>query len=202
MHRNLLLNLLRGVYWFDDALQENMEIQGYAPTTRAISFILLNIAHGERRAINIARNLGVSRQAVSKMLIDLQRSGMLEMREDPEDQRSKILEFSAKFAKRGAACAEVLAQLEREVGRRVGRGRFQAMCEALSHDWGAWPRLASPNRSQVHHGRQIWQGSGEVQDRGATIQKPARVKDRGGGARRQKDDTRSVTPSRRKASLK
>ena len=179
MHRNLLLDLLKGVYWFDDALQENMEIQGYGRTSRAITFILLNIAHGERRATNIARNLGVSRQAVSKMLIDLQRSGMLEMREDPGDQRSKVLQFSAKFAERGAACAEVLARLEREVSRRIGQKRFEAMYEALRADWGVWPKLASPSRNQVDHGRQIWRGSGEVRGSGAPRAKaPGRVKGR------------------------
>jgi DNA-binding MarR family transcriptional regulator len=196
MHRNLLLNLLRGVYWFDDALQENMELQGYAPTSRAISFILLNIAQGERRAINIARNLGVSRQAVSKMLIDLQRSGILEMREDPDDQRSKILEFSAKFAERGAACAEVLAQLEREVSRRIGRERFEAMYEALREDWGVWPKLASPSRSQVHHGRQIWRGSDELHDHGASRKKAGRVKGRNGAKRHKVAAARSVPRSR------
>src|SRR5712672_2213382 len=71
MHRKLLLNMLRAVYWYCDALQDNLEAQGYRRTSRTMAFVLLNIAQGEHRAINIARNLGISRQAVGQMLEEL-----------------------------------------------------------------------------------------------------------------------------------
>jgi DNA-binding MarR family transcriptional regulator len=157
MHRNLLLNLLGAVYWFDDALQDNMEAQGFSRTTRAISFILLNIAHGEHRAMNIARNLGISRQAVSAMLLGLRDRGMLDIREDPADRRSQIVEFSREFAKQGAACAEILAKLESEVARRIGRSRFKAMNQALAENWGSPPKLQQLSKKELLHGKAAWQ---------------------------------------------
>jgi DNA-binding MarR family transcriptional regulator len=144
MHSRLLLNLLAAVYWFDDAMQENMEARGFPRTSRAISFILLNIAQGEYRANKIAKNLGISRQAVSQMLRDLRRRGVLSIRIDPEDRRSRIVNFSPSFARQGKACAEILAKLETAIGRRVGFDDARAMRRALAADWGPIPRIAAP----------------------------------------------------------
>lgn len=156
MHRNLLLNLLRAVYWYADAMQINMALQGYPRMSRAASFLLLNVAQGEHRAINIARNLGISRQAVSQMLTELCNRGVLTMREDPNSRRSRIVEFSAAFAVQGAVCAEVMAKLETEISRRVGSEDFKAMIQALASNWGAFPKFARLSRAELRHGKEVW----------------------------------------------
>lgn len=157
MHRNLLLNLLRAVYWYADAMHLNMALQGQPRMSRAASFLLLNIAEGEHRAINIARNLGISRQAVSQMLTDLCNRGFLESREDPDNRRSRIVDFSPAFANQGAACAEIMSKLDSEVSRRVGSDDFKAMRHALEFNWGALPRFARLNRNELRHGKEVWQ---------------------------------------------
>jgi DNA-binding MarR family transcriptional regulator len=137
MHRKLLLNMLRAVYWYCDALQNNLEAQGYRRTSRAMTFVLLNIAQGEHRAINIARNLGVSRQAVGQMLLELKSRNMIVVREDPDNRRSHIVDFSSEFAAEGAACAEILTKLDADVSACVGSRDFQAMDRALAKNWRA-----------------------------------------------------------------
>jgi DNA-binding MarR family transcriptional regulator len=156
MHSNVLINLLKAVYWFDDALQDNMVAQGFPRATRAISFILLNIAHGEHRATNIAKNLGVSRQAVSYMLIELRDRGMLKMRVDPTDKRSQIVDFSPRFIKMGSACAAILSQVELELGSRIGAKTFATMRRALCADWGPGPLFGELTRDQLEHGKRLW----------------------------------------------
>ena len=163
MHRNLLINLLRAVYWYADAMQVNMSMQGYPRVSRATAFLLLNVAQGEHRAINIARNLGVSRQAVSQMLTDLCRRGMLTMREDPNNRRSRIVEFSPAFAKQGAACAEVMSKLEGEISRRVGANDFKAMVQALAFNWGAPPTFPRLSRAEMSHGKEVWREEFEAE---------------------------------------
>lgn len=157
MHRNLLLNLLRAVYWYADAMHVNMTAQGYPQMSRAASFLLLNIAQGEHRAIDIARNLGISRQAVSQMLTDLCNRGLLASREDPDNRRSRIVDFSPAFASQGAACAEIMSKLESEISRRVGSDDFKAMGRALAFNWGALPRFGRLNRNELRHGKEVWQ---------------------------------------------
>jgi DNA-binding MarR family transcriptional regulator len=167
MHDNVLLNLLKCVYWFDDALQDNMSSQGFPRASRATSFILLNVAHGEYRAINIAKNLGISRQAVSAMLNELRDRGMLRMRVDPSDRRSQIVDFSPRFTKMGSACAEVLAQVERELARRIGVKSSEAMRRGLCADWGPPPMIGELTRDDIAHGEMLWKG-------GSTNEHPAR----------------------------
>jgi DNA-binding MarR family transcriptional regulator len=156
MHDNVLLNLLKCVYWFDDALQDNLSAQGFPRASRAISFILLNVAHGEYRATKIAKNLGISRQAVSQMLNELRDRGMLRMRVDPSDKRGQIVEFSPRFTKMGSACAEVLAQLEGELARRIGVRSFEAMRRGLFADWGSPPMIGELTREEIAHGEMLW----------------------------------------------
>jgi DNA-binding MarR family transcriptional regulator len=163
MHDNVLLNLLKCVYWFDDALQDNMSAQGFPRATRAMSFILLNVAHGEYRATKIAKNLGISRQAVSQMLNELRDRGMLRMRVDPSDKRSQIVDFSPRFTEMGSACAEVLAQVERELARRIGMRSFEAMRRALCADWGPPPMIGELTRDDFAHGEMLWKEEGADQ---------------------------------------
>ena len=160
MHDNVLLNLLKCVYWFDDALQDNMSAQGFPRASRAISFILLNVAHGEYRATKIAKNLGISRQAVSQMLNELRDRGMLRMRVDPSDKRSQIVEFSPRFTKMGSACAEVLAQVEGQLARRIGLRSFEAMRRGLCADWGPPPMIGELTREEIAHGEMLWKAEG------------------------------------------
>jgi DNA-binding MarR family transcriptional regulator len=157
MHRNLLFNMLRAVYWYCDALQDNLEAQGYPRTTRAIAFVLLNIAQGEHRAINIAKNLGISRQAVSQMLVELKNRDILIDREDPLNRRSRIVDFSEAFATQGAACAEILTMLDAEISRRVGQEPFKAMEYALARSWGTAPIFGRLSPHDLREGRKYWE---------------------------------------------
>ena len=155
-HRNIVLDLLRAVYWFDDAVQLNMEAHGYGQVSRAISFIVMNVALGEHRATKIAKNLGVSRQAVSQLLLGLRDRGILQIRDDPSDARSRIAEFTPDFAPFGALCQEILLKLETELGRRIGTKNVEHMMRALGEDWGEPPRLAPITQKEIRHGRKIW----------------------------------------------
>jgi DNA-binding MarR family transcriptional regulator len=165
MHENILLNLLKGVYWFDDALQDNLEAQGFPRASRAISFILLSVAQGEHHATKIARNLGISRQAVSQMLNELRSRGILVMTTDPSDKRSQVINFSPGVSRMGAACAEVLSQLEKELSGRIGVRGFELLRRTLSADWGAPPMLGELSRREIAHGKQLWEEDGEKQQR-------------------------------------
>jgi DNA-binding MarR family transcriptional regulator len=189
MHDNVLLNLLKCVYWFDDALQDNMSAQGFPRASRAIAFILLNVAYGEYRAAKIAKNLGTSRQAVSQMLNELRDRGMLRMRADPSDKRSQIVEFSPGFTKMGSACAEVLAQVEGQLARRIGMRSFQAMHRALCADWGSPPMIGELTREEIAHGEQIWRAMG-----------PDRTSARQTGGARSQRRLPSPNPKRRRRS--
>ena len=135
----LMINLLSGVYWFDEALQAALKASGTMGVTRAQSLLIANIAAGEHRAIRLARNLGVSRQAMSQMIAELESRGILRVAEHPQDRRARVVDFSSSSEPLRTAASQVLLELEGVLKDRIGARRFEIMRAALMADWGEPP---------------------------------------------------------------
>lgn len=137
-----MMDLLRAFYWFDEALQAGLRRHGWSDITRSQSLILSNVAFGVRRASVLARNLGVTRQAVSQMLNEMERKDLIAMSADPDDGRAQLVGFSTKSQKIRDDAMGVLAEIEDRLGAKLGRKRFAALTEALAADWGPPPSFA------------------------------------------------------------
>ena len=68
----LMRGLLRAYYWMDESLQNGLQQAGYQPRTRTQTMILINISNGITRAAELARVLGVSRQAIQQQINELE----------------------------------------------------------------------------------------------------------------------------------
>jgi DNA-binding MarR family transcriptional regulator len=132
----LMMDLLRAFYWFDEALQAGLKQKGWSDITRSQSLILSNIAFGVRRASVLARNLGVTRQAISQMLSEMERKGLIQMTADPSDGRAQVVGFGPESKSIRHDAMSVLGQLQQELSNKLGRKRFAALTEALAADWG------------------------------------------------------------------
>lgn len=135
MHEPLLLALLQKVYWLDDAIQDRFESQGAPRATRSDIFMLVNIACGTTNASDIARNLGISRQAVSLKLIDMQKRGMIDVKEDPADRRSKIVSFTESFQANADLCVKFMEDIEATLESAFGKKTMENFYEILCTDW-------------------------------------------------------------------
>ncbi|MBX3189418.1 MAG: MarR family transcriptional regulator [Labilithrix sp.] len=84
------------------------------------------------RLTELARRLGVSKQAAGQLVDELEGYGMLERVTDPHDARAKLVRFS----KRGRAGLleglAVLRELEDEARAVVGDAKMRAMHDALA----------------------------------------------------------------------
>ena len=145
---NMITLLMKRMYWFHEALQNALEPNGIKPLTRSHSYVVANIALGENNASNIARNLGVSRQAISQLMSELEREGYIELIRNPADKRSKIARFRPGFAEEGEACARIFETLEKELGQRIGQRRLNNLRESLEAEWGEPPRLGKVPKNE------------------------------------------------------
>ena len=68
----LMRGLLRAYYWMDESLQNGLQRAGYRPRTRTQTMILIHISNGVTRAAELARALGVSRQAIQQQQTQIQ----------------------------------------------------------------------------------------------------------------------------------
>lgn len=84
-----------------------------------------------RRPSDLAKQTGMSKQALNYLLRQLEELGYLERRDHPEDQRSKRIELTS----RGRAAAEniraTVAQIEREWKRELGAEQVEQLRELL-----------------------------------------------------------------------
>lgn len=137
------MELLRAVYWIDDALQSGLRARGYEGVTRSQSLVLVNVHAGVDRPQELARNLGVTSQAMSQTLAAMTELGLITIAADPNDRRARVVKFSSSSAALRVDAVAVFAEIEAELQSRIGAARFRALRDALTQDWGAVPLHAA-----------------------------------------------------------
>jgi len=135
----LMVSMLAGVYWFDEALQAGLAARGWSQVTRVQSMVLANLASGTHRAVQLARNLGVSRQSMSQTLAEMEERGLIEVAPDPGDRRARIVSFSAESSAIRDDALMILQALEAALAERIGAEAVAALRAAAAADWGAAP---------------------------------------------------------------
>ncbi len=135
----LMMDIMRAFYWFDEGLQSALRARGWPSVSRSQSITLANIALGVRRPAEIARNLGVTRQAVSKMLKEMEEQDLIVIVPDPTDGRASSINFSQKSAQLRADALDILARMEATLGERIGEESLKSLRETIGKDWGAAP---------------------------------------------------------------
>ena len=128
--------LLRAYYWMDESLQNGLEEAGFRPRTRTQTMILINISNGVARAAELARVLGVSRQAIQQQINDLEQDGIVTQIPDPTDKRANRIVFSERGAELINAALSTLREAEQVLASRVGYDTLEHLREALMTDWG------------------------------------------------------------------
>lgn len=132
----LMRGLLRAYYWMDESLQNGLEAAGFRPRTRTQTMILINISNGVARAAELARVLGVSRQAIQQQINDLEQDGLVTQIPDPTDKRANRIVFSEKGAQLINAALETLREAEQVLAMRIGYDSLDQLRRALGSDWG------------------------------------------------------------------
>lgn len=127
----LMLDLMRAFYWFDEQLRARLAQRGWHGITRSQSLVLANVGNGVTRASRIAANLGVSRQAMSQLLAEMETGGLIETAPDPTDRRAQLVAFAAASAGIREDAQQILRALEAEMEQAVGKSRMGSLRTAL-----------------------------------------------------------------------
>ena len=83
------------------------------------------------RLTELARRLGVTKQAVGQLVEDLEVMGVLERTADPLDGRAKLVRFTARGLEAILHGLGALREVEAEIERRAGARAVQALRSAL-----------------------------------------------------------------------
>ena len=105
---------------------------GPSPPLRAAHTALLpHLTFEGVRGAELAKKLGVTKQAVSQLVTELEEWGVVEQIADPQDGRAKLVRFSKKGEQAMLQGLAVLGELEAELSDKIGKRRMQELHTAL-----------------------------------------------------------------------
>ena len=134
--RHLLLSLLQGFYWFDEGLQNYFQARGWPSVTRPQSMVMANIVLGVRRPSDIARNMGVSRQAIHATISQMIEVGIVALVDDPTSRRVKVVAPSVTGETMRVGAQQAMVLMTEELFKRLGKTNVLKAAHLLAEDWG------------------------------------------------------------------
>lgn len=100
-------------------------------------YVFQHLVPGPASVTELARALGVTQQAASKQVADLERRGLVQRREDPADRRARLVELSATGHAAVEAARDSRRAVAAEVAASLGEERAAELLDALRQVSGA-----------------------------------------------------------------
>lgn len=126
------------------ALLERLSARGHSPVRLAHLAVFAGLDPEGTRISALAARAGISRQAMSVLVHDLEASGYVRSTPDPSDRRATVVELDARGAEFCRAAVVVSAELDAAVAAAVGGDELARIRTALRTVIGPdGPELAS-----------------------------------------------------------
>jgi DNA-binding MarR family transcriptional regulator len=114
------------------AISRVNELAGAAVFRQALANLLPHISLEGTRMTELAERVGVSKQAVSKLVAEFVDQGLLELAPDPVDGRAKLVRFTPRGIEAIRHGLSVLASIESEIASKIGKKRMHALRDGLT----------------------------------------------------------------------
>jgi DNA-binding MarR family transcriptional regulator len=125
--------LLKGARLLDERALGRVNRKGPGVVLRpAHTSLLPHIDREGTRLTELARRLGVTKQAVGQLVGDLESTGVLARIDDPEDGRAKLVRFTDKGLQAIHHGLSVLRDIEGQLTQRLGARRMRELHAALA----------------------------------------------------------------------
>jgi DNA-binding MarR family transcriptional regulator len=133
MHDTPLARLLLERFrWFDESLRAALAERLGVDITSAQSLLFADLHDEGVRQVDIARSLGVSRQAVNELVRGLEGQGLVEVHPDPADGRAKLVRPSSSGRRSITVALDVFDELEARLGARIGEAAVDELRAILA----------------------------------------------------------------------
>ncbi len=137
----LALSFLLASDALNDELLKRLEVAGWPPITKNQSLVFAYLSTEGTTASELARQVGITRQSMQKLLEYLQSNKLIRMKSHPKDSRSLLVTLSAQGRRLMTAAQKHLEDIEAEVEIYIGASAIKQLRQAVSHDWKAmFPR--------------------------------------------------------------
>ena len=128
------------------AISRVNELAGAAVFRQALANLLPHISLDGTRMTELADRVGVSKQAVSKLVAEFVDHGLLELAPDPSDGRAKLVRFTPRGVEAIRHGLSVLASVEDDIATRIGKKRMRELRDGLVAALDALEAMAASPR--------------------------------------------------------
>lgn len=136
--------LLKCARLLDEQAVARVNRQGARPPLRpAHTRLFPHIDQQGTRLTELARRVGITKQAVGQLVDELVQMGALELVPDATDRRARLVRFSPRGLQAIEHGLQVLAGLERDIAEQVGQKKMSALRETLAEVLAALESLAA-----------------------------------------------------------
>lgn len=132
----IIVSLLAGFEWFDEGLQRSLKAAGWPVLTRPESMVMMHVQMNIVRPADIARSLGLTRQAVHATIATLVDRGVFQLAPDPIDRRIRVVELTAMGNAMRRDAMRIVTALTGALEERIGGEALAALRSAFVSDWG------------------------------------------------------------------
>lgn len=131
--------LFKAARLLDEEALRRVALRKNAPRLRRSHTALLpHIDLGGTRVSELAERLGISKQAVSELIDELEDAGVLRRTADPTDARARLVSFTPKGLDGLLEGLAVLRELEAEIARSIGDSTMRGLRVALERILSEW----------------------------------------------------------------
>ena len=110
---------------FDAEVHGRLVALGYDDVRVAHGAVFARLDPAGATVADLARRAGMTKQAMGELVDDLEAKGYLRRVPDPRDARAKLVRLTASGERHVADARQVLAAVERDIGRRLGARRLR-----------------------------------------------------------------------------
>lgn len=141
--RNLLHPLQRVGLHFRDAIRAGLRARGH--TLRpAHAAVIVHLELAGTRLTELAARAGVTKQAMGKLVDELEAIGYVERRADPGDGRAKLVAFSRRGERLLRDSREIVERIWADYAALLGARRLQQLQDDLERLAGHLDRGGAP----------------------------------------------------------
>ncbi len=123
----LLLLLVLASRHLTDAMQQHLVAAGFHDHRVVHHNVMAHVTHEGLRLTELAELAGITKQAMSELVIDLEELGYLQRWSDPTDGRAKLIGFTNKGRDAVEAAMRAFEHIDDILAKRLGSGTLQAL---------------------------------------------------------------------------
>ena len=135
MRENIGRLLLQKFQLIENRLLKELNSSEFAPISKAESMIFASLRGNESSLSDIAKALGISRQAVHKTVSELVKRDLLILHLSEKNKSAKLVTLSAK----GEHCVQFalmsFKRIEKDICNEIGQEQMEMLINILSKNW-------------------------------------------------------------------